>query len=542
LDRCPISVLFVATRGARLVSTSRSPHIDRRYDPAESRSSMEITLDDLLVLEPRLAWAEASGEASEMDAELRCVVSWVVSARTTAPHLPVLRGGEVVLIPPRVTAVVDPDLPALLREAELRDVAAVVFERGEPRRASVSSSRSAVAILSWDGELVGESETGINRLLTECRGNLYRVGSELERQLTDLAASRAGLSEVVQTTGDLSGLAIRVTDAQGRLLAASRQDLVAPDGAPSPADEFQIERELPSGLSLILGSLRPEQRVVARFLVDRFAAAVTIAARQDEAIRPRGARRVEAIEALLAGRSASAREHREMALALGLDPDAVFFVAVSSEEDDATLTNALAPLGTVHAAGVVNGRRTSLVAANGRPGLEILLSRVASVKRRWEDDSEGVTSTLAISAPASGVAGVPAAAREAKFVAILQARPRFPHRAASFDAIDEIGAFQLLYPLRETTELRQFVSEALGTLEQRDQRGTLRDTLRVYLETGGSHANASHRLGIHRNTLAYRLRRIGQLIGRDVGDPRTWLTLHLALQASELLEVEFGEQ
>jgi purine catabolism regulator len=66
--------------------------------------------------------------------------------------------------------------------------------------------------------------------------------------------------------------------------------------------------------------------------------------------------------------------------------------------------------------------------------------------------------------------------------------------------------------------------------------------LRTYLESGGSHADASHRLGIHRNTLAYRLRRIGQLIGRDVSDPSTWLTLHLSLWASELLEIEFDER
>ena len=107
----------------------------------------------------------------------------------------------------------------------------------------------------WDGELTGETETGINRLLTECRGNLYRVGSELERQLTDLTASRVGLSELVRTTSDLSGLTIQVTDAQGRLLAASRQDLVAPDDASPPADEFRVERELPSGLSLSLGTV-----------------------------------------------------------------------------------------------------------------------------------------------------------------------------------------------------------------------------------------------------------------------------------------------
>jgi hypothetical protein len=32
------------------------------------------------------------------------------------------------------------------------------------------------------------------------------------------------------------------------------------------------------------------------------------------------------------------------------------------------------------------------------------------------------------------------------------------------------------------------------------------------------------------------------LIGRDVGDPSTWLTLHLSLWASELLEIEFDER
>ncbi len=78
-------------------------------------------------------------KTSEMDSKGRGVVSWVVSARTTAPHLPLLRGGEVLLIPPRVTAVVGGELPALLREARLRDVAAVVFEQGEPSIGSLES-------------------------------------------------------------------------------------------------------------------------------------------------------------------------------------------------------------------------------------------------------------------------------------------------------------------------------------------------------------------------------------------------------------------
>ena len=182
-----------------------------------------------------------------------------------------------------------------------------------------------------------------------------------------------------------------------------------------------------------------------------------------------------------------------------------------------------------------------LVAASGRAGSDTLGGRVAEAKRRWQVETKGTSATLAMSALASGVARLPAAAREAEFIARLQSETGFPHRAASFDSIDDVGAFQLLYPLRDTSELRTFVSEAMGTLERRDQRGTLRETLRAYLETGGSHAEASNQLGIHRNTLAYRLRRIGELIGRDVGDPTSWLTLHLALRGSELLRVVSDE-
>jgi hypothetical protein len=49
-------------------------------------------------------------------------------------------------------------------------------------------------------------------------------------------------------------------------------------------------------------------------------------------------RRVEAVEALLAGHSESASEQRAAALALGIDPDAMFLVAVTSGELDAALT------------------------------------------------------------------------------------------------------------------------------------------------------------------------------------------------------------
>jgi DNA-binding PucR family transcriptional regulator len=392
-------------------------------------------------------------------------------------------------------------------------------------------------ILLWPGELTTDTETGINRLLTECRGNLYRVGSDFERRLTDLAANRSGITPLVQVASELSHLPVLVFDAESRQLAASGEvspNLMDSDG---PLTEIRLERALPSGMRLILGPLLPEQSVIARFLIDRIATAVADAARRDDAARPRGARRTEAVAALLEGRHGNATDQRAAAIALGLDPDAVYFVAVSAGRDDPNLTMFLAPLGSVHPARDEEGRREVLITANARAGAESLASRVIEVKRRWEAGSDRGESTLALSAPAHGVARLPAAAKEAAFVATLQAQTPFPRRAASFESIADVGAFRLLYPLRDSTEIRDFVSEALGTLERRDQRGTLRATLRVFLESGGSQVDASNRLGIHRNTLAYRLRRIGELIGRDVADPGSWLTLHLALSASEMLDV-----
>ncbi|MGH2618701.1 MAG: PucR family transcriptional regulator, partial [Thermomicrobiales bacterium] len=307
-------------------------------------------------------------------------------------------------------------------------------------------------------------------------------------------------------------------------------------------DRSMPERSLPSDARLILGPLRPEQQIMARFLGDRIASAAGAALQRDHSARPRGSRRVEATRSLLSGRQGSASEQRAAALALGLDPDAIFFVAVSSGDGETALARALAPLGSTLPAGVDCGHHVVLVVAATRAVSESLSNRVSEVKRRWEADHEEEGPALAISAPALGVASIPNAAREARLVATLQAQAQIPRRAASFGSISDVGPMGLLYQLRDAPELQQFITETLGGLEGQDPRGTLRATLRAFLESGGSHVEASQRLGIHRNTLAYRLRRIGELIGRELTDPGAWLTLHLALNASAMLAANSDER
>jgi hypothetical protein len=453
-----------------------------------------------------------------------------VTTRALAPHLPNLRGGEVILALPRVVSEMGEGFGLLLREAAIRNASALVIANASASKVRQLATAHGLPVLIWDGELSLDTETTINRRLTEWRGALYRVGSEFERQVADIGGASAGVGPVLRVASSVSGLPLSVMDAHGRKIAAFGES-----PPPESSQRGQIRIEIDGNGLLTIGPFDVEQRPLARFLGERFAALVDSALRHDEAVRPRGARRLEATEALLNWRRGNASELRAAALALGLDPDAHFFVAVAHVGSEQPLLRALAPLGTVYPAGGANGKRAALVAANSRAASS-WSARVTDIKRRWEQEHQGDGATLALSAPAFGVASVPGAAREAEFVASLQHSPEFARCAASFDSVDDVGAMRLLYHLRETRELRAFVSQALGGLEQRDQRGTLRQTLRAFLESGGSQVDASHRLGIHRNTLAYRLRRIGELVGRDVADPGTWLTLHLALRASEILD------
>jgi hypothetical protein len=507
----------------------------------KSGTLMEITLADLLAMEPRLTAGRERRSALEPASGLEQVpVSWAVTARTTLPHLPLLRGGELLLLPPRVTAAIGDDLSALIRESEARAVSGIVLARDDAAASTAKSVSAETPIFWWDGALTGDTETDINRLLTECRGNLYRIGTELERCIADATANQSGLDTLVRVVTEAIGLCMAVVDAQRRQLAPALLGSQAPDiglvgdmGAGEHQELFT--RTLNQGAMLLLAPKQPEQWIVARFLIDRVATAANAALQRDAAARPRGSQRADATAELLAG-SDSASDQRARALALGLDPDGFYFVAVSDFDSVSTIARALAPLGTAHPAGGSRGHWVTLIAAMRRIASDNPPGLVGEVTARWERESETAQHSLALSGPAFGVASLPRAAQEAQFVAAMQSLGDVPHRAASFGSVDDLGAMGLLYQLRESAELRGFIAGALGALPSGDQRGTLRATLRAFLESGGSQVDASRRLGIHRNTLAYRLRRIGDLVGRDVADPRAWLTLHLALRASDMLD------
>ena len=61
------------------------------------------------------------------------------------------------------------------------------------------------------------------------------------------------------------------------------------------------------------------------------------------------------------------------------------------------------------------------------------------------------------------------------------------------------------------------------------RRTDLVESLRAYLACNGHWDAAAHRLGIHRHTLRYRMKRVSELLGRDLDDPGARAELWIAL-------------
>jgi DNA-binding PucR family transcriptional regulator len=87
--------------------------------------------------------------------------------------------------------------------------------------------------------------------------------------------------------------------------------------------------------------------------------------------------------------------------------------------------------------------------------------------------------------------------------------------------------------VEDTSSVERFVQEWLGPLLDYDatKGAALVPTLTQYLECGRSYDLTAEAVAVHRNTLKYRLRRIREISGRDLGDPGTCFNLQLATRA-----------
>jgi purine catabolism regulator len=109
-----------------------------------------------------------------------------------------------------------------------------------------------------------------------------------------------------------------------------------------------------------------------------------------------------------------------------------------------------------------------------------------------------------------------------------------PPRVATYK---ELGSFQLLLSLQDDEALRLFCDSILGPIEASEGHygGELMRSLEAFIEENGQWERAARRLYCHRHTLRYRIRRVEELTGRNLGNARDRIEFWLALRGRELV-------
>ena len=109
-------------------------------------------------------------------------------------------------------------------------------------------------------------------------------------------------------------------------------------------------------------------------------------------------------------------------------------------------------------------------------------------------------------------------------------------RVASYRSL---GAFRLLLEVQSPEALRRFVDELLGTLLKYAQsRDTpLLETLEALSAARWVRRAAARNLGIHINSMSYRVERIQALTGLQLDDPETRVAISIALRARTMLGI-----
>jgi PucR family transcriptional regulator, purine catabolism regulatory protein len=101
----------------------------------------------------------------------------------------------------------------------------------------------------------------------------------------------------------------------------------------------------------------------------------------------------------------------------------------------------------------------------------------------------------------------------------------------------DLGSFQLLLSLQDSDALALFCESLLGPIEHGEGHygGELMRSLEAFIECNGQWEAAARRLYCHRHTLRYRIRKVEELTGRDLGRARDRIEFWLALRGREMV-------
>ncbi|MEV0973323.1 PucR family transcriptional regulator [Microtetraspora glauca] len=226
--------------------------------------------------------------------------------------------------------------------------------------------------------------------------------------------------------------------------------------------------------------------------------------------------REETVLALLAGRIPTDRQLAELGYPLSATHQALI---VWRDSRVRPTVAALHPTNVTERLCQASGRRYLIMDRGPNETWAWMESPSAAVAQRPSGPGVGLDEIgdvhVAIGQPASGIAGFRDSHEDAGRVQVTVAQAR--RRGPSITHYAEIALVTLLTADRKAAA--DYVRRQLGELaaDSPDMR-RLRRTIKVFLDSGSGHARTAEELGIHRNTVRYRIQRAEQLLGRPVQD------------------------
>lgn len=114
-------------------------------------------------------------------------------------------------------------------------------------------------------------------------------------------------------------------------------------------------------------------------------------------------------------------------------------------------------------------------------------------------------------------------------------------RTGQYRMYEEMGIYQLLFSTRDKNLLERIVEEQIGILMTYDQENDSEflTTLDIYLQENCNIAKTSEHLYVHRNTVKYRMKRIQELLKKDIHDVNVQFNLRLAFKIRKFFHQEY---
>ena len=171
----------------------------------------------------------------------------------------------------------------------------------------------------------------------------------------------------------------------------------------------------------------------------------------------------------------------------------------------------------------------------GSESHKMVLELAADLQRAIESMIPEVTVSVGIGRPHTSLVDLRQSYYEAHYAIKIRKLKGNTSVIASFD---DLGSYGLLLGLQDTLSLEVFYDSVLGKLQEYDELNSsgLVKSLARFLEANGHWGEAAERLYVHRHTLRYRMKRVEEITGRDLGSSQDRMEFWLALKARELIE------